>query len=192
MQLRLLASTLWASGSSLETSKHQKFVVKINWDYTWSRATWRKRSYGRGNEEDDNNNGNVNGDYDEEKDNPSLPPLSPLLSPSVAEWHSRWGDTVNKKEEWVQWTEGSYGEWWQGSWICLMKNLDMVRKTMEFGVGNDIFEKISLAALPSSMQSGKRLGAKRAIRKMWDGAFNKSYPSWAGTSSNVSWRHVSL
>lgn len=47
-----------------------------------------------------------------------------------------------------------------------MKNLEMVRKTMEFGVGNDIFEKISLAALPDSMQSGKRLGAKRAIRKM--------------------------
>lgn len=52
-----------------------------------------------------------------------------------------------------------------------MKNLDMERKTKEFGGGNDIFEKISLAALPDSMQSGKRLGgkrlgAKRAIRKM--------------------------
>lgn len=48
-----------------------------------------------------------------------------------------------------------------------MKNLELVRKMMEFGeVGNDIFEKISLAALPDSMQSAKRLGAKRAIRKM--------------------------
>lgn len=71
-----------------------------------------------------------------------------------------------------------------------MKNLEVMRKMVALGIGNDTAERSlwRLCQITCSLgrdRGGRARVVKRTIRKLLDGVFNKSYISLSGIDHSV-------